>query len=400
MEGKGKIVWGENEELAIKKGETITANYIIYTIDDYILAGRKGNWVFSDYVAIKGSDILPDYLLHKNSNNEIVWISDWYKDVIQLSHTEAIKYINKKIPSTQDLYFADSDTYWYEDYASYPFGIDFTNILLNIRFLGRSGYHFLIKNIEKQKQDYIITCLATEKYDWSDINLKCVDFDNFPNPNNTFTLKVSPSKDSVKIFNIETGKLIFSLIPVSNMWIESFQDFLKTGNNPFISELPFPNVAPSKIMSVKENLKLRSGEATTTSVLAVMSAGTKVKILALGKQATIDGITSNWVQVEVQAGAKDRDGKPIAAGTVGWVFGGYLGIVAEVGNSGKCFTGNPPHIITATERKDGKGKHLHLSVYNTEDYDTIWNNDKKVLNFKTNGFLCNPFNHTQNYYKD
>ena len=315
--------WAYNGK-KIKKGETIIANYIIYTIDDYILAGRKGNWVFSDYVAIKGSDILPDYLLHKNLNNEIVWISDWYKDVIQLSHTEAIKYINKKIPSTQDLYFADSDTYWYEDYASYPFGIDFTNILLNIRFLGRSGYHFLIKNIEKQKQDYIITCLATEKYDWSDINLKCVDFDNSPNPNNTFTLKVSPSKDSVKIFNIETGKLIFSLIPVSNMWIESFQDFLKTGNNPFISELPFPNVAPSKIMSVKENLKLRSGEATTTSVLAVMSAGTRVKILRLGKQATIDGITSNWVQVEVQAGAKDRDGKLIAAGTTGWCFGGYL----------------------------------------------------------------------------
>ena len=108
------------------------------------------------------------------------------------------------------------------------------------------------------------------------------------------------------------------------MWIESFQDFLKTGNNPFISELPFPNVAPSKIMSVKENLKLRSGEATTTSVLTVMSAGTRVKILRLGKQATIDGITSNWVQVEVQAGAKDRDGKLIAAGTRGWCFGGYL----------------------------------------------------------------------------
>ena len=77
-------------------------------------------------------------------------------------------------------------------------------------------------------------------------------------------------------------------------------------------------------MTVKENLKLRSGEAATTSVLAVMSTGTKVKILARGKQAGIDGITSNWVKVEVQAGAKDRDGKPIAAGTTGWCFGGYL----------------------------------------------------------------------------
>jgi len=48
-------------------------------------------------------------------------------------------------------------------------------------------------------------------------------------------------------------------------------------------------------------------------------------VLAVGAEQTIDGITSNWVQVEVQAGAKDRDGKPIAAGTTGWCFGGYLG---------------------------------------------------------------------------
>ena len=77
-------------------------------------------------------------------------------------------------------------------------------------------------------------------------------------------------------------------------------------------------------MTVTENLKLRSGEATSTQVLTVMSAGTKVKILELGKAETIDGISSNWVKVEVQAGAKDRDGKVIKAGTVGWCYGGYL----------------------------------------------------------------------------
>ena len=97
-----------------------------------------------------------------------------------------------------------------------------------------------------------------------------------------------------------------------------------TNKTAAISSTPTTNVAPSKTMTVKENLKLRSGEAATTSVLAVMSTGTKVKILTIGKQATIDGITSNWVQVEVLAGAKDRDGKPIAAGTRGGCFGGYL----------------------------------------------------------------------------
>ena len=84
------------------------------------------------------------------------------------------------------------------------------------------------------------------------------------------------------------------------------------------------NVTKNKNMLVTENLKLRSGEATTTPVLTIMSAGTKVKILELGKAETIDGISSNWVKVEVQSGAKDRDGKPIKAGTVGWCYGGYL----------------------------------------------------------------------------
>ena len=87
---------------------------------------------------------------------------------------------------------------------------------------------------------------------------------------------------------------------------------------------PSTNVAPNKTMTVSENLKLRSGEATISEVLTVMSAGTRVKILELGKAETIDGISSNWVKVEVQSGAKDREGRAIRAGTVGWCYGGYL----------------------------------------------------------------------------
>ena len=90
---------------------------------------------------------------------------------------------------------------------------------------------------------------------------------------------------------------------------------------------PTTNVAPNKTMTVSENLKLRSGEATTSEVLTVMSAGTKVKILALGKAENIDGISSNWVKVEVQAGAKDRDRRAIRAGTVGWCYGGIFEII-------------------------------------------------------------------------
>ena len=86
---------------------------------------------------------------------------------------------------------------------------------------------------------------------------------------------------------------------------------------------PCTNVSVNKTMSVTENLKLRSGEATTTQVLTVMSAGTKVKVLELGKEETIDGIKSNWVKVEVIS-SRDRDGKDIKKKTTGWCYGGYL----------------------------------------------------------------------------
>ena len=73
-----------------------------------------------------------------------------------------------------------------------------------------------------------------------------------------------------------------------------------------------------------DNLRLRSSGSTAGKPVVTIGKGTQVKVLGIGAEQTIDGITSNWVQVEVQAGAKDRDGKAIAAGTTGWCFGGYL----------------------------------------------------------------------------
>lgn len=54
-----------------------------------------------------------------------------------------------------------------------------------------------------------------------------------------------------------------------------------------------------------------------------MSASTKVEILEIGKAEATNGIKSNRVKVEIIS-SKDRDGKEIKAGTVGWCYGGYL----------------------------------------------------------------------------
>ena len=73
-----------------------------------------------------------------------------------------------------------------------------------------------------------------------------------------------------------------------------------------------------------ENLRLRTDDKTTAQVVTTLVAGTRVKVLAPGREDTVDGIASNWVQVSGLDGAKDKDGNAIEAGTVGWLFGGYL----------------------------------------------------------------------------
>lgn len=84
------------------------------------------------------------------------------------------------------------------------------------------------------------------------------------------------------------------------------------------------NVAVNKEMTCSDNLRLRSEEATSSKIITTMAKGTKVKILKLGKAEIVDGINSNWVQVEILSGAKDKDGEAIKPGTIGWCYGGYL----------------------------------------------------------------------------
>ena len=92
------------------------------------------------------------------------------------------------------------------------------------------------------------------------------------------------------------------------------------------AEAAVSNPAPAmgKTATVTENLRLRTDDTATAQVVTTLAAGARVKVLSPGREDTIDGIASNWVQVEVLDGAKGRDGNAIEAGTTGWLFGGYL----------------------------------------------------------------------------
>ncbi|MCR5288910.1 MAG: hypothetical protein K6E51_02830 [Treponema sp.] len=74
-------------------------------------------------------------------------------------------------------------------------------------------------------------------------------------------------------------------------------------------------------MTVKEKLKLRCDGHITGEVKRVLPAGTRVKVIGLGKICTIDGITSNWVQIEL---VNEQPKDTYDYSTFGWCFGGYL----------------------------------------------------------------------------
>ena len=317
-------------------------DFPVVTFDIFI--GYEDGWITTDDIILVDSDTIPDSILTMSKYFfEKKWVPSWYNKII---------HSNKMLDDYSERY--KNNKTFEEYYFAQIHNIEFRNTVLV--FLDTDGEsYFSIKNIREKNNVYYIYCELAKNTQAFFNDFDEESFNNLPDLRiqRDATFVIEPNGNRIRFYNGENYKLIVELMQTNQEWIGLMLKYInseyknKPSNLKVIEEklehpwsnpvtglyatsvrsgeaAAFPNAALKKTMSVKENLKLRSGEATTTSVLAVMSAGTKVKILTLGKQATIDGITSNWVQVEVQAGAKDRDGKAIAAGTTGWCFGGYL----------------------------------------------------------------------------
>jgi len=350
----------------IKKNEIITFDKIELATFD--IEGEKNylNTGYSNYIYIttpEGKQGYISLLNLKNINNfsikkelkENVWTAKYELDVLHSKNKDMVEKFNPIYAHYDEWrkYTDWQEDKWYDVYSSPFLLLSDSIIYLSDRqyFNGFvSGY---IDRIDNEKKEIVWICLESKDNDYSLEQVKSF-FAPYFKKGETYIFTYNLDGDYLTIFlngkyfydfvkvDAKTGGEISNLIfPINSQIFNEknitwprhadgscdYDDSKKahTATKPAaISSAQTTNVAPNKTMTVKENLKLRSGEAATTSVLAVMSTGTKVKILVLGKQAGIDGITSNWVQVEVQAGAKDRDGKPIAAGTTGWCFGGYL----------------------------------------------------------------------------
>lgn len=316
---------------------------------EYMFKYEDG-WVSTDNIVLENSEVLPVSIITTNKKRfEKLWIPVWYNKILNG---------NTKLEDYSTYYKNNKNSLEYN--LIFLHSISFKNTLLIIRDTA-DPYYFSIKKIQKKENTFIIYCEVGNCYkNTISSDLYNESFKNLPDfESNTYaTFIIEPNGNRIRMYNGETQQLIIELMQVDYDWINNMIKYIKSDykNKPSALKVveenlehpwsdpvtgvykdgsksistvsknttPATNVAVNKTMTAYENLKLRSGEATTTSVLTVMQAGTKVKILELGKAETIDGIDSNWVKVEVQKGAKDRNGKEIKAGTVGWCYGGYL----------------------------------------------------------------------------
>lgn len=256
-------------------------NYNIENLyyDDYIgLDGKRYKFVFFDnewFYSIKKIETNLNIFLHQGISS----IFNTNMKVFQTGKITPLKNLRKA-----PLYSENPSYYNEEEYK-------FDEIIIDTKFIFDGDYLTVYANEDKFKQVYF----------------RCTE--------ETF----EQLKSLIYTNKIDLSKVTWPRHADGSC---DYDGSKKSAASKTVKAISTTKVTPNKTMTVKENLKLRSGEATSTQVLTVMSAGTKVKILALGKSETIDGINSNWVKVEVQTGAKDRDGKPIKAGTVGWCYGG------------------------------------------------------------------------------
>lgn len=319
----------------------------IFDTFEYMIGYEENRWISTDTLVIENSDVLPDSIVTTNKKrHEKKWIPVWYNNILTLGH---------KLEEYSD-YYSD-----YKGSQEYVFAslheICFKNIILIFTNTNDDTY-FSIKEIKQKANTFYVTC-EIEKSEQSYFNsyFDNESFANLPNftVNRETTFIIEQNGNRLRVYNGENYKLIIELMPVNKAWADMMikycdSDYKNKPSNlkPIAEKLDHPwsdpktglyegnsgnksnktvastTITPDQTMTVTENLKLRSGEATSTKVLSVMAAGTKVKILEVGKSETIDGIKSNWVKVEVQKNARDRDGKAIKAGTVGWCYGGYL----------------------------------------------------------------------------
>ena len=295
-----------------------------------ILIKDKKYYIRTDNIIQKKSEgRLPEKIITRNDGTFYV----------PLYFIESFSKLNKDILINQEKAFKYLNDWFLRDNEHFNGALNLFQTSISFEHLLQYG--FWIEKVKFDKEIYQINIKRDidcyDNYDIEDLGWTkeiTVKLPFYTNDSNIIFLKIDG--DYIILSDSQSLKSKFIYCKVNKKIIREFVKFLNDEYYDY-SSLSWPRHADGscdyetvvRLQSGKgyrasDNLRLRSSGSKAGKPVVTIGKGTQVKVIAVGAEQTIDNITSNWVQVEVQAGAKDRDGKPIAAGTTGWCFGGYL----------------------------------------------------------------------------
>ena len=323
-----------------RKKLTVAYNFGDYFSTHYLNVIREENYFFHTIEVTDSNQkryiVLIDDLIRENINQELhnkingIWVVSYIFDILK---SNSFNTLLEYEPFWQTEWKTSVGEDWKDDY--FPSYIIITDNYIYISSYA-TGYRFyLIQNDMKNNR---CKCYSKDKFVHGQVSAK-----------NDFLTKLEGKEKENFYFKIDSDYLSLYIEDEKQEKLNTFvkiQDYKEIegkihliirGEKIDLSRVTWPRHADGtcdyetavrlqsdKRYRASDNLRLRSSGSTAGKPVVTIGKGTQVKVLGIGAEQTIDGITSNWVQVEVQAGAKDRDGKAIAAGTTGWCFGGYL----------------------------------------------------------------------------
>ena len=333
-EKQGEMIY-EDLSVFYREGNAYYSGGIKDTPDTITVLDGQGN-----QFTVLASDIERDNLnspaLKKMSKS--YWISSYYYDVLKSQDKNILfdkekGWIKSWSPSTDEkLSEIILPTLFY-----------LTENLVYIFSYSAFGTTFLIESDSEFEQSILLNCYLypdplNDRYKFWDED----DFIRKINDKEHVSLRLTFDGDYMKLYEGSSNELLetFARIRKDDYKIVTNKLQQIVGDKKILmDDITFPRHADGtcdyddKIIKThkvggmyktEDNIRLRAAEGIAGDALATLAAGTHAKVEAIGKEETIDGITSNWVQVEVLEGAKDKDGNAIEMGTTGWLFGGYL----------------------------------------------------------------------------
>jgi hypothetical protein len=283
-------------------------------------------FILSDNLRPSGNEFLPEsWITTLTDNSDKKWVMSYFLDVLYSRNRDTfltyektwIDFITGYIKEWQFQY-QEGTKWWNESRVEESLVISRAGIIM----CGLKGWFndtvFHITNVIPLQNESYSLILEGDAYYTTIKTMEEGGWLPFPpyDERKSFAMIFIPDGDYMDVYLDSLDRKFASFAKVDSNILTELNKLVET-NTCDLTNVVRPRRAPKQFTAgeecrVLENLRMRETPDTAGTLITTLEPGSRVTILEIGKNATIDGVTSPWVKAEA------------ADGETGWCFGLYL----------------------------------------------------------------------------